>query len=249
MSISVRGLTGEDEAVFAEEAARGAPVLSLIATLAARASLRDGEVIADPAGLTIGEAQAVALRLRAASLEGPVRAGFSCTACGERLELPLDPRALLVPPSGVPDRITVDGFTLSFRAATVADVLAAAEVADGRDGGLALLASCVSASDPSGAVVQVAALPEAVADAAAAHLLALDAQAETLLACACPACGAALEAVFDPAQFLAAELTTGTHTLFVDVLAIAARTGWTEQAILAMPRQRRRGYAAALGAA
>jgi hypothetical protein len=131
----------------------------------------------------------------------------------------------------------------------VADVLAAADPAEGGEGGLTLLGRCASARDASGAAVDVAALPAAVADAAAAHLLALDAQAETLLACACPGCGTALEAVFDPAQFLAAELATGTHTLFVDVLAIAARTGWTEQAILAMPRLRRRGYAAALGAA
>lgn len=246
MAISVRGLTGEDEAVFAEEAARGAPVLGLIATLAARAGLRDGEAIADPAALTIGEAQALALRLRAASVEGPVRAGFSCTACGERLELPLDPRALIVPAVAVPGAVTIAGFSLTFRPATVGDALAAAE---SPAPGLTLLSRCVSVSDASGAAIDVAALPAAVVDRAAAHLLALDAQAETVLACACPGCGAALEAVFDPAQFVAAELASGTHTLFVDVLAIAARTGWTEQAILAMPRQRRRGYAAALGAA
>jgi hypothetical protein len=246
MSISVRGLTGEDEAAFAEEAARGGPVLGLIATLAARAGLRDGGPITDPGALTIGEAQAAALRLRAASIEGPVRAGFCCTACGERLELPLDARALIVAEAGVPAALEIGGLLLAFRPATVADVLAAA---DTPTPGVALLSRCVTARDAAGAPVDVATLPASVADAAAAHLLALDAQAETMLACACPGCGAALEAVFDAAQFLAAELATGTHTLFVDVLAIAARTGWTEQAILAMPRQRRRGYAAALGAA
>lgn len=245
MPISVRGLTGEDEATFAEEAARGAPVLGLIASLTARAGLRDGAPIDDPASLTVGEVQAAALGLRAASIAGPVRAGFSCAACGEQLELPLDPRALAVAEEAVPDTVTIGGVSLTVRAATVADVLAAAQSAAP---GVTLLARCVTARDAAGAVLDVAALPEAVANAAAAQLLARDAQAETVLACACPGCGAALEAVFDPAQFLAAELATGTQALFVDVLAIAARTGWTEQAILAMPRQRRRGYAAALGA-
>jgi hypothetical protein len=246
MAITVRGLTGEDEAAFAEEAARGAPVLGLLASLAARAGLHDGEPIADPASLTIGEAQEAALRLRAASIEGPVRTAFSCTACGERLELPLDARAMLSLGAAVPRTLAIDDVSLTFRPATVGDVLAAAE---SRMPGQTLLARCVTAHDAAGATVDVATLPEPVADAAAAHLLAMDAQAETVLACACPGCGAALEAVFDPAQFLAAELAAGTQALFVDVLAIAARTGWTEQSILAMPRQRRRGYAAALGAA
>lgn len=246
MSISVRGLTGEDEAAFAEEAARGAPVLGLVAALAARTGLYDGETISDPASLTVGQAQEAALRLRAASIEGLVRAAFSCTACGERLELPLDARAMIAPGAAVPGALAIDGVSLAFRAATVADVLAAAESSMP---GQTLLARCVTARDASGAAVDVASLPAPVADAAAAYLLAMDAQAETVLACGCPGCGAALEAVFDPAQFLAAELAAGTQALFIDVLAIAARTGWTEQSILAMPRQRRRGYAAALGAA
>jgi hypothetical protein len=245
MDISARGLTGEDEALFAEEAARGEPALALIAALAARAGRRDGERIADPAALTLGEAQGFALRLRAASLEGPARAAFSCSACGERLELPLDPAQLLVPPAAAPATVTIDGLAFSCRPATVGDVLAAAR---SNDPGLALLARCVTVTDRAGEVRDVTRLPQAVADAAAARLLDLDPHAEMVLACTCPGCCAALEAVFDAAQFLAAELASATPALFVDVLAIAARTGWTEQAILAMPRQRRRGYAAALGA-
>jgi hypothetical protein len=246
MAITARALTGEDEASFAEEAARGESALALIAALAARAGRRDGERIDDPTAMTLGEAQGFALRLRAASLEGPARAAFSCSACGERLELPLDPAQLLVPSAAAPATATIDGLSFSCRPATVGDVLAAAS---SDDPGRALLARCVSVTDSGGEPCDVAALPEALADAMAAHLLALDAQAETVLACTCPGCGASLEAVFDPAQFLAAELASATPALFVDVLAIAARTGWTEQAILAMPRQRRRGYAAALGAA
>lgn len=250
MAITLRCLTGEDEAAFAEGAACGMPVLALVAELAARAAARDGAAAGEPASLTLGEVQDAALGLRAASIEGPLQVGFSCTACGERLDVPLDPGGLVSGGATVSDRAQaceIEGIAFSFRLATVADVLAAA--AAGAAAGLALLERCVTATDASGTSIALHALPEQVLDRAAAELLARDPRAETVLSCTCPSCGAGLEAVLDPAQFLAAELAARSSSLSVEVLAIAARTGWTEQAILAMPRHRRRGYAAALGAA
>lgn len=249
MAIAIRGLTGEDEALFAEEAARGAPVLALLMRLLGRV-MPGGCEEADARLMTAGEAQALALHVMATSIEGPIRPSFACTACGETLSLALDPLALVVTsPAPAPSRITLDGMTLDCRAATVADLLAAAGEADPRAAALAVLARCVTATDAGGAALEVTALPPEVAERAAERVLALDPQAETVLACTCPGCGEALEAVIDPAQFLMAELARQRRTLLADTLAIAARTGWTEASILAMPRLRRRGYAAALGAA
>lgn len=244
MAIAIRALTGEDEATIAADAATGAPVLGLVARLLERTA-----ALQDASALTVGDAQALALRLRTASLDGALRTALTCTACGEVLSLDLDARDLVASEVPMEPVIAVEGYVLACRAPRVADVLAAAETSDALAAARMLLARCVSATNAAGAVVAAADLPDAVADAAAAHCLALDPNAETVLACACPACGAALSAVLDPAGFLLAELAGQEEALFAEVLAIAARTGWDEAAILGMPRRRRKAYAAALGAA
>lgn len=246
MALAIRALTGEDEAGFAEEAARGTPVLGLLAFLAHRLCADDGPLAEDAAALTAGEAQALALRLRAAVLEGPMRVTFSCTSCGEKLDLALDPLSLLVPREGGATSRMIGAFRLAFRPMTVADILAAGAAATPREGALTVLDRCATATDDQGATIAPSDLPGDVADEAAAHLLALEPQAETVIACACPACNAALEAVLDPARILATELSAQARGVYAEVLAIASRTGWNEQAILSMPRFRRRGYAAAL---
>jgi len=251
MAIAIRGLTGEDEAVFAEEAARGTPVLALLMQLLHRVACDEAAPAVDADAMTAGEAQALALHVMATSVEGPIRPAFACTACGETLSLTLDPLDLVAAPParGQPTAITIEGVALACRAATVADLLAAAHAAEPRAAAMAVLERCVTGTDAEGRALAIGALPPHLAEQAAEHVLALDPQAETVLACSCPGCGAAVEAVIDPAQFLMAELARQRRTLLVDVLAIAARTGWTEASILAMPRLRRRGYAAALGAA
>ncbi|WP_291295169.1 hypothetical protein [Elioraea sp.] len=249
MAIAIRALTGEDEAAIAAEAANGAPVLGLVTSLLERAAREEGAALPDASSLTVGEAQALALRLRSASLDGPLRTSLTCSACGEVLSLDLDARDLVAPAASVEAVIVAAGIVLTCRAPRVADVLAAGAVGDPLAAARALLTRCVSATDAGGRDVPIADLPDAVADAAASHLLALDPNAETVLACACPSCGAALSAVLDPAGFLLAELAGQEDALFAEVLAIAARTGWEEASILAMPRRRRKAYAAALGAA
>ncbi|WP_144183060.1 hypothetical protein [Elioraea rosea] len=246
MAIAIRALTGEDEAGFAEEAARGTPVLGLLAFLADRLGATDGSHGDAAASLTAGEAQALALRLRAAVLDGPMRVAFSCTMCGEKLDLALDPLSLLVSGEGGSRTRTIGAFRLTFQPIAVADILAAGAAATPREAALTVLDRCVSATDAQDAAIAPSDLPEDVLEEAAAHLLALEPQAETVIACACPTCNAALEAVLDPAQILAAELSAQARGVYAEVLAIASRTGWSEQAILSMPRLRRRGYAAAL---
>lgn len=249
MAIAIRALTGEDEAGIAAEAAAGAAVLDLVVSLLGQTAAQDGAPLADPRSLTVGEAQALALRLRAASFGATLRTALTCSACGDVLSLDLDARDLVVTDARVDPVIEVAGIVLVCRAPRVADVLAASATGDALAAARALLARCVSATDGTGRAVAIADCPSAVADAAAAHVLALDPNAETVLACACPACGEALSAVLDPASFLLAEVAGQEEALFAEVLAIAARTGWDEASILAMPRRRRRAYAAALGAA
>ncbi len=247
MATAIRGLTGEDEAGFVEEAARGTPVFGLLAFLLGRLGAKH-EDNDDVSSLTAGQAQALALRLRAASIDAPMRVTFPCSQCGERLDLTLDPLTLIVPAVAERSSRVIGDISFAFRPITVADILAGNGTHSVREAALAVLERCALATDARGGAVAIGSLPDAVVDEAASHLLALDPQAETLFACDCPACGTPLEAVFDPAQSLAAELAAQGRGVYAEVLAIASRTGWTEQAILAMPRHRRRGYATALGA-
>jgi hypothetical protein len=60
---------------------------------------------------------------------------------------------------------------------------------------------------------------------------------------ACPACGAAVEALFDVAGFVVAELRFHSAGVYADVDVLAAAYGWDEAAILALPGARRRRYA------
>lgn len=241
----LRGVTGAEEEACIAAAEQGLPLRVALSRLIAGCveRLGDGPIAEDEAEtLSIGDREALALAIRAASFLGPMRARLACTACGEALDLALEPRELLSSALPATPRIDLDGLRLNCRPVTARDQAAVAVCASEEATGLALLARCVTLEDDG----DVAALPRATQDAMAAHLLALDPMAETLLAAACPACGAAVEGNLDAGAFLIEELARRGPALAREVLLIARSTGWDEQAILAMPRQRRLRYAALL---
>jgi hypothetical protein len=86
------------------------------------------------------------------------------------------------------------------------------------------------------------ALHPATRQAAAAALAELDSLLDLTFVSACPACGAWIEVELDPFELLARELGTGSDRLLAEVHCLAFHYGWTEDAILDLPRTRRWRY-------
>lgn len=244
--IVVRPPSGEDEEALLEAIDAGAPVASALTLLLGRCALAGEAPLGARAGdLTVGQREALALRLRATALSSPMRAMMSCPDCREVLELALDPVAL-ADAAGVPAGEAVleaDGYRLTCRPVRGADQEEAAAALPDAEPARLLLSRCVRATDADGQPIPVAALPDEVAERAAAMLLDLDPGAETTLAATCPACGAAVSGALDAGAFVLSELARRAAALPAEVLAIARATGWREAEILAMPPARRRRYA------
>ncbi|MBR0680161.1 hypothetical protein GXW74_06660 [Roseomonas eburnea] len=242
----LRSMTGAEEEGCVAAAEQGLPVRVALSRLIAGCVERLGDApIAeeDAEALSIGDRETLALAIRAASFAGPMRARLACTACGEALDLALGPRELLAPATPAAPRLELGGVRLAFRPVTARDQAAVADLAGEEAAGAAMLSRCVTIEDDG----DITALPRPAQEATAAHLLALDPMAETLLSCVCPACGAVVEGSLDAGAFLVEEIARRGPALAREVLLIARATGWGEQAILAMPRQRRLRYAALLG--
>lgn len=240
----IAALTG-----IVEEACIGAAEAGLPARRALNALLVGCvEGIADEAAaeaLSIGRREALALAIRAAAIEGPMRARLRCEACGEALDLSLPPLDL-VSEGGAEAELALEDVRLGCRAVTAADQAAVAHLADDPEAAAAaLLARCVTVLQGP---ADVAGLPRHLREAAAARLFEIDPMAETLLSTACPACGVAVRGSLDAGAFLVAEIARRGAALSREVLLIARATGWSEAAILALPRRRRQRYAELLGA-
>jgi hypothetical protein len=64
----------------------------------------------------------------------------------------------------------------------------------------------------------------------------------------CPQCASAVSAWFDPGAFVIAELGRRAVTIFEDVHLLASHYGWSEDAVLSLPRARRAAYVALIAA-
>jgi len=64
----------------------------------------------------------------------------------------------------------------------------------------------------------------------------------------CPQCAAGVSGWFDPGAFVIAELRRRAGMLFEEIHLLASRYGWSEEAILSLPRSRRSTYAEMIAA-
>ncbi len=92
------------------------------------------------------------------------------------------------------------------------------------------------------------ALPAAQRTAALLALAGTPTAPSTGLQVGCPACAAVMEVRIDPLVLLARELRAGGDRLLLETHCLAFHYGWSEDAILALPRERRWGYLALLRA-
>jgi hypothetical protein len=249
----LRPLAGTDELRVQEAAVTGEPRASLVTALLAACTAAIGDLgdVDEPLveALCMGDREALLLHLRRLTFGEAIQAVVSCPACTELLDLELRVADLLVPPAGPCEpepvvAIEAEGarWRVRLRRATGADQLA---VLHEVGAGALLLRRCVlSLERGDGVAWPLDAIPPGLAAALDGMLAELDPQAEIRLDLACPACRQGFAAPFDAAGHLFAEIAAEAGLLLGEVATIARTFHWREADILALPRPRRRAYAA-----
>ncbi len=237
--LAVREPTGEDELYVLETALAPLPALLELARRVARTTA-GGPL--DWASLPATDLGAAALVIRRCWIGEVIRTDARClsTGCRERIDVsfgigdylhhhrPRRPRGLTEAPGE--GWFTLAGATVRFRLPTVADLLAAAS---GDRPTETLSGRCVDAPEIS----------RALARRLDRALSALAPSLDDLLGGRCPACGHEVTMRFDPLAYTLTELRNAFSGIHLETHALASAYGWPEEAILALPRGRRRRYA------
>lgn len=220
------------------EAGRGrTPVEQALLLLSAAFPKRAPDELAQ---LTIGQRDALLLRLREQTF-GPRLTGLSvCPKCGERLETTFMTDEILesLPTpaeGGTPLTLETQGFKISFRLPTSLDL----QNAPDRE---ALLAVCVLAATQEETATTPASLPEAVTQSIVARMEQADPLASVSMPFTCPACGHAWQPLFDINSFFWSEINAWAFRMLREVHLLASAYGWSEAEILALSAWRRQCY-------
>jgi hypothetical protein len=239
MTLAVREPTGEDEVYVLETTLAPLPAILELARRVASTST-GGPV--DWPSLPATDLDAAALMIRWSWIGGVISTDASCpgAGCRERIDVsfgigdyllhhrPRRPRSVIA--MAGPGWFTLAGATVRFRLPTVADLLAAAACDQPAE---ELHDRCIDAPE----------LSRTLAGRLDRALSALAPSLEDLLGGSCPACGHPVTIRFDPLAYTLAELRQACSGIHLEVHALAAAYGWQEDAILALPRSRRRRYA------
>jgi hypothetical protein len=241
--VGLRPPIGVEEILLLEA---GPPDLELALALLGQLTADDEGIPLDPAALAIGDVDVLLLRLRQQVLGDLVSAEEVCTApgCHARVDIIFSIAAYLdhhrpdmpegVWPADDRDWYRLAGEDVEFRAPQASDQIAIARAAEPEQ---ELLRRCVR---PTPVTEDLRERVEA----------ALELMAPTLcsdLQGVCPACGAAVEASFDPLRYTLRELRDRAAFVYEDVCAIAHHFHWSEAEILALPAARRSRYAELAG--
>ncbi len=256
--VSLRPLSGSEELFLIESSGSLAPA-SVASGLLSRCVTALGASVRVSLdclrGLTVGDWDALVLHL-CEGLEGdhlPIVLRCPNEDCGERLDLDLRVRDLLVPPypSAAPTyerTFPEDGnaYRVRFRLVQGGDLAAVAAL--GRPdietaSEVLLRRSIVSVEREGGMRTASEDPPTLVRQELAATLAALDPQADPALSLTCPSCDTRFRSLFDPSVYLQQELTGQASAFFREVHLLASWYHWAETDILGMVRTRRRRYA------
>jgi hypothetical protein len=231
--------TGEDELYLVETPL---PPLPALAGLAGRVTRGPAGDPLDWPSLCAADLTAAVLEIRRSWIGDVISTDTRCPDpdCRDRIDVsfsiadyirhhrPRRPRGLIQAPDQ--DWFALTGAPVRFRLPTVADLLAVAS----QDRPAELLSyRCIDAGE----------LPRALARRLDRAFAALAPSLEDDLGGICPACGNQVTMHFDPLTYTLAELRSAFWGIHLETHALAAAYGWPEQAILALPRARRRRYA------
>jgi hypothetical protein len=239
--------------MFLFEQPPGAAPASLSSALLGRCISINGD---QPAGiafarrLTVGDREALLLHLRRQISGEGISCVSQCGQCGEQIDIDLRVSDLLVAPyahQGLDYDEIFDAagvrYRVSFRLPNGEDQeQAAAAARSGDEAAVALLLQRCVRSLETADRKPVDPIPAELAGEISRLMAARDPQAELLVDCECPACGAELRLLFDAGQFVLREARIHSGELFREVRALAAHFHWSEADILAMSPRRRRRY-------
>ena len=231
--IALRELSGgEDLLLLAAHRSVPQLVRDLLAALADEPAAIDE--------LPVGDAEALLLSLRRLLLGDVVSADMLCPSapCSTRIDISFQLDAYLQHhrPRPLPRGVTREDDWLvdersgaAFRAPTLGDQIA---IAGTPRPAARLLERCTRDGSPAPRPQRM----EGVLRRAAPTL-------SNYVSGACPECGTDVEAYFDVEQFVVRELRSAARNLHDDIHLIASAYGWSEGAIVALPRSRRVAYA------
>lgn len=226
-----------------ERGQRADPVGRAQALLAAALPGQSRERLQD---LTIGQRDALLMRVRERTFGGEIKGLVICPRCGTKLEFPLDLRrydvaGTLARPLAA-STFSCDGFQIRFHVPTAGDLAAAAHCADVESARRLLLERCVEAVERGGQVVPPSALPEPVVEQLGKRMEDLDPLAYLPLAVDCVRCLHHWLVLLDIAVLLWQEIASAAERLLRDVQTLALAYGWSEAEILGMSEARRKFY-------
>ena len=228
------------------EAGAAAPELARGCAVLAAAGVADPASLLD---LPLGTVGIFIQRCHLATFGPQVDAVTACQACGTTLDVGLSLTELRPAPADAPldpepaRALALAGGTVTVRPPTVRDLLAAAADPDPRG---VLVRRCVQWAGPER---EPGPAPAEVTDLGADDVALVDEALEDLaglglitVRATCPACGAPVNAMLDPAALLWQQVERAAPALLRDVATLAAAFGWPEREILALPPVRRRAY-------
>jgi hypothetical protein len=252
--VTLRTFTGRDEEAIGATA--DAPRAAQVSHLLARCVERLGdlsEITPDTtASLTVGDREALLLRLCALVLGSRLECLARCEECNEIVDLSLSVDDLLQPPydDWLPEYETQCDLPsgpvrVKYRLPTGADQTAAASLAarDLTAAGSLVLQRCIVALDSlDGRSLRADQAEPLLADRLPALMAARDVQAESILDFSCPTCGTHGNVLFDAADHLFRELGIRQGELYGQVHRLALAYHWSEAEILDLSWTKRHRY-------
>jgi hypothetical protein len=205
------------------------------------------------AALPIGARDTLLLRLRKSLFGNSVSAVSRCPKCSEKLDVAfsiddvLDRRAVQMDLESVEfgvrtHQLRTDGYDITYRLPTSADLLAISETLADIVPQAVLLQRCIIDVQLDGESAPVNELPDSITAAVSKKMADADPQAQIELALVCPGCSHAWHALFDVAAFLWSEVHAWAKRILREVHTLARAYGWREADILAMSARRRQMY-------
>ena len=188
--------------------------------------------------LLVGDRDFLMIQLRRLTLGDQIAAVYTCPECASKMDVSLDladaPVDFSPQLQSVYELQLPGGRIVRFRLPNGADQESVAAIS-GNDAVNALLHRCVVASGD-------VPLNEDDRQRISDEMERIAPKVEIELDLTCPECGHQFLVEFDVAAFFFAELAASQKTLLREVHHLAFHYGWSEAAILAMDRGRRRAY-------
>ncbi len=197
------------------------------------------------AKLSIGQRDALLLRLREQTFGPQLTSLVICSNCGERLELNFKVADILVEPeieAAETYSLNVADYEASFRLPNSLDLAALSKHTPPAAARQQLLQRCLVVYYGQDQTKSLDQVPAEVIEAVTQKMSQADPQAKVRLSLLCPACEHQWLAVFDILSFFWTEINSWAHRILREAHTLASAYGWSETDILTMSPWRRRFY-------